>query len=84
MGDRAGATFTTCRRRSRSDDQLGHRTDRDPEGTRAAACASNYTLKREPSFTALRSGTTSDAQDWATSSSPRLRLPSIELKRASI
>ena len=27
-----------------------------------------------PSFAAPRSGTTSDAQDWATSSSPRFRL----------
>ena len=47
--------------------------------SRAAAWASNCTLKRVPSFAALRFGTTSDEQDWATSSSPRFRRRSIEL-----
>ncbi|PYQ93105.1 MAG: hypothetical protein DMF96_31045 [Acidobacteria bacterium] len=36
-------------------------------------------MKRVPSFAALRFGTTSDAQDWVASSSPRFRLRSIEL-----
>ena len=78
MGGRTGTAFTRRSPRSRSDDQLGDRADRDSEGTRTATCASNCILKRVPSFAAPHSGTKSDVQDWATSSSLRFRLPSIE------
>jgi putative addiction module component (TIGR02574 family) len=40
--------------------------------------ASNCILRRVPSFAAPHCGTTSDAQDWATSSPRRFRSPSIE------
>ena len=60
------------------------RADRDPEGTRTATCVSNCILRRRPSFAAPHSGTTSDVQDWATSSSPRFRLPRSNRRRPRI